>query len=206
MIAIGMRAFAALIGIGALAALVVQILGQMQANPGTSALETIWVLLRYFTIWTNLSIGIFFALSAMRARLVSYSLLSAIVIWILVVGVAYHVLLARVHNPTGVLALTNEIFHTIIPIAVLAFWAMVRERANLSITDPLKWIFFPAAYGACAIARGGLDGVFPYYYMDPGIVGWSGVVASQLQFLLVFLGLGFGIRWLSNRLGAGSVR
>lgn len=193
------RLAAGILGVCTLASIPIQIYGHLVADPDARLFNIIWVLLRYFTILTNIAVGLFFSVSAWRGRLLSYSLLCGLVSWISVVGVAYHILLSGVHNPVGILAMTNIVHHTLVPSAVVLFWFLYRPASTLAIIEPVKWTLFPAAYGAYAITRGIIGGTFPYFYMDPGVVGWGGVVASQIQFFLLFLGLGLALRFVANK-------
>lgn len=196
-----MRAAAAVIGAVALISLILLAYAwNEEGADNANLLSSIWGMAEYFTVLTNLIIGVVLLWSAIIGRWVSYSLLTASVLWIVMVGVVYHLLLAADHNPQGVLQLTNICHHTIVPLGAALIWVFVRDRSHIPWTHPLLWISWPALYGVYALVRGSLQGSFPYFFMDPAEVGWSGVALSQASFSLTFLGLGLALSFVSNRL------
>lgn len=192
---------AGIIGAIAIGATALQLVGHLQEPQYNNGLIIFWDMIRFFTVLTNIIIGLFLCHAAIKGRFVSYSWLTAMTLWIIIVGSVYHLLLAGDHNPTGILGLTNIAHHTIVPIGTVLIWALVKGREKIALKDPFIWLIFPLGYGIYAIARGTLiDGVYPYFYMDPNIVDWGGVIKSQIGFTALFLGLGLLIRWISNRL------
>lgn len=194
-----MRLAAGAVGGVALVSLV--LLGIAWTEPGSesvSALTAIWGMAQYFTVLTNLIVGVVFLWSAIKGQWLSYSLLTASVLWIAMVGAVYHLMLAADHNPQGLLQFTNICHHTIVPLGAVAVWALVRQRTHIPWIHPVIWLSWPAAYGAYALIRGAFGGGYPYYFMDPSEVGWNGVLVSQISFSLVYLVLGVGLRIKSN--------
>jgi len=162
--------------------------------------ETFWALLRFFTIITNFIVSYVLIMAAIRGHWRSFSLLTGATVWIWLVGVIYHVALAAEHNPTGISAVTNHIHHTLVPFGTFLIWILARPRAYIKMSAPFVWLIFPLAYTAYMLFRGYLDGFYPYHFSDPTLVGWKGFFISQAVLTLVFLGLGFLFRWVSNLL------
>ncbi|NNE56512.1 MAG: Pr6Pr family membrane protein [Hellea sp.] len=194
-----LRFLTGLIGAIAIGATILQVIGHLQEPNYDNGLIVLWDMIRYFTVLTNIIIGLFFVISAVKGRFLSYSWLTALTLWITIVGVVYHGLLSSDHNPVGILGITNIAHHTIVPIGTVFVWLLTKSREKIALSSPFVWLVFPLGYGLYAIARGALvDGTYPYFYMDPDIVGWAGVIKSQIGFVALFLGLGLVIRLISN--------
>jgi hypothetical protein len=54
------------------------------------------------------------------------------------------------------------------------------------------------------MARGQVDGWYPYDFIDPGEVGWGGVALYTLGITAGFLALGLLIVWFSHRSRRGA--
>ena len=165
-----------------------------------SVLQSTWVNLLYFTILTNLFAAYFLIYSASKRRWLSFSWLTALTMWLTIVGSVYHTLLSPYHNPKGILGVTNQVHHTLVPIGVLLLWLFTRARESVSFKAPLKWMFFPLIYGAYSILRGIIEGAFPYFYSDPNIIGWKNVILSQIGFACLFLILGLLFAYIANQI------
>lgn len=196
-----MRVVAVLTGATALCATVLAVYGNLLQTPELSWLASITEILRYFTIFTNLVVGVFLLHAALFARWASFSGLTALTLWISIVGVVYHVLLSATYQPAGLLAWASLAHHTVVPIGVTFLWLVTRSRELIPIKAPIYWMLFPLVYGCYAIARGYFgDGLYPYVYIDPNVIGWRGVFLSQLGFFAFFLGMGYFYRWVANRI------
>lgn len=187
--------------VGGIALISLVLLGVAWTDPGSqniSVWAAVWSMAQYFTVLTNLIVGVVFLWSAIKGRWLSYSLLTASVLWIAMVGAVYHLMLAADHNPQGLLQFTNICHHTVVPLGAVVIWALISRRTYIPWVHPLIWVAWPAAYTVYVLVRGGFEGSYPYYFIDPAEVGWSGVVASQAMFSLAFLALGVGLRFKSN--------
>lgn len=194
-----MRLAALFIGVSSILATVVLVLIR-EPIPGSngSYLATFWALLRYFTIITNFVVSYILIMAAIRGHWRSFSLLTGATAWIWLVGVIYHVALAADHNPTGIAAVTNHVHHTLVPFGTFTIWLLAKPRDFIKMSAPFIWLIYPLGYTAYMLIRGHMDGMYPYYFSDPTHVGWKGFFISQALLTLVFLGLGFLFRFVSN--------
>lgn len=196
------RIAALIVGVSAsLATFVLTAVSDPIPPSGDSFLGIFWELLRYFTILTNFIVSYVLIIGAVKGRWHNFSLLTAATMWIVIVGVIYHAMLAAVHNPTGIGAITNQVHHTFVPIGTCLIWLFTKFREPISSRAPFVWLIFPLFYTAYMLTRGAIDGIYPYHFSDPTLIGWSGFTINQLVLSLFFLGLGFGFRWISNWLG-----
>lgn len=150
-------------------------------EPGHQAglLPVLWYLARYFTHLTNALVALVLGQAALSGRWPRPAWLAAITVWIVAVGVVYHVLLAATHNPQGweVWASIGE--HSIVPAATLALWLTAAPKANLGLPYAAIWALWPLAYAAYAILRGALDGSYPYFFLNP-VKSGPGLVAAYV--------------------------
>lgn len=161
--------------------------------------SVIWALLRYFTILTNAIVSFSLLGAAIRGYWKSFEFFTGATVWIVLVGVIYHGMLASIHNPEGLSAITNHIHHTFVPAATLLLWLLTRPRNHIDGRQPFKWLIFPLIYTAYTITRAELlSDVYPYPFSNPDLIGWPKFAVTQIVLVMVFLGVGFGFRAVNN--------
>ena len=85
--------------------------------------ETIIRFFSYFTILTNTLVAVYFTTQAVQAnKLTKPGTLTAITVYITIVGAVYQVLLRHIWDPTGLQRLVDELLHTINPVLVILCW------------------------------------------------------------------------------------
>jgi len=194
-----LRFAALIIGISSIiATLVLVIIREPVPGSDGSYLSTFWALLRFFTILTNFIVSYVLIMAAIRGHWRSFGLFTAATLWIWLVGAIYHGVLASTHNPEGIAAVTNHIHHTLVPFGTFLIWIFTKPRAFIKRSAPFFWLIFPLFYTGYMLLRGYMDGIYPYHFSDPSIIGWKGFLISQVVLTSIFLGLGFLFRWVSN--------
>lgn len=152
----------------------------------------------YFTILTNILVATAFTAHVMPDgnRLKSFfhgpHVRAALALYILVVAVVYHMVLAELHNPVGLNALTNIGLHTVIPVLYIFDWVIFANKRLLSYKTIPLWIIYPLVYGFLTLGRGLLTGFYPYPFLDVTQVGFSGFATSMLGFTVLY-GIGAAI-------------
>ena len=172
----------------------------LELGDQAGVLSVLWYLARYFTHLTNALVALVLGMAALSGRWPRPARLAAITVWIVAVGVVYHLLLAATHNPEGweVWASIGE--HSIVPAATLALWLAAAPKANLTLAHAAIWALWPLAYAAYAILRGALDGTYPYFFLNP-VKSGPGLVAAYVAGLGAFFILsGTGLVALSRLL------
>lgn len=127
----------------------------------------------YFTILTNVAIGVWFGLAAWmppRADRWSLARLALTLYGLLTFGV-YWALLAPNDHPSGLASVTNLGVHGVMPLA----------------------------YTVATVARGDLTGWYPYFFLDEGRLGRAAVAAYIATLLVLFLGSAYLWRALVHR-------
>nr|WP_268821669.1 Pr6Pr family membrane protein [Octadecabacter dasysiphoniae] len=157
----------------------------MQEN-NASVLGALWIDFRFFTIWTNALVGVVGAAIALGRGLPQWLTAGPALAIALVAGV-YHALLAAGRNLMGLEYAVDMMMHTIIPAAFIAFWLFVLPKGRLAWRDLIIWSAYPTLYSIYAIARGTLDGVYPYFFLDVSNIGAAGVGLWVAGLALVFV-------------------
>jgi hypothetical protein len=196
------RASAGLIALVAWTGLVVQF-DVVFRNTGSAA-TTLWALLAYFTITTNLLVAVLFTAIAARRTFDCSWLLAGAVLSILLVGVVYALLLARLFHPSGAEAFANMLLHQATPVLVPLFWLAFAPKGRLSLRDPILWAIYPLAYLVYALARGAISGRYAYPFIDVTDLGWPRIGLNAGLIGLGFLIVGWALVLLDRQLSRSS--
>lgn len=182
-----LRISAVIIGATALVALALQT--TINLDRDGSPLVSFALLLRYFTIWSNLAAGailLWVALGRHAGERVLFALATALS----VVALVYHALLAADHDPAGLDWWTNLAFHTIIPASAIAWWIAWSDRAHLTWRSLPLVTPAPVAYTFFAIGYGAVSGFYPYFFLDLPVLGWGQLLLNITGLALFFVAMG----------------
>lgn len=189
------RALAALIAVAALGAVLVQFWVVQADRVGQENLAVrAWIMLRFFTILSNLFIGLVMAAVALGRR-PGPDWLATPTLAILMVGAVYHTLLAQ--PMPGLEWWTDLGYHTLAPLGA-GLWWLAFGGHGLRLRRLWVWLTWPAGYCAYALGRGQLDGVYPYFFVDVGRFGWAQVGLNVVGLVLAF-GLAGVVLWAIAR-------
>lgn len=145
----------------------------------------------YFTILSNILVALALTAPAVapNSRIgrwtLSEGVRAAVAMFIVVVGVVYHFLLAGVWEPQGWALVGNSLLHYVMPIAFVVDWLAFTPKGRLRWIDPAKWLVPVLIYGGWTLAHGWLSGWWPYWFVDADKLG-LGKVAIHFAGLLVF--------------------
>ena len=168
-------------------------------------IPTLWVLLRFFTVITNLIVAIAMTLEAIGKRLPPF-VLGGATISILLVGVVYMTLLRGLVELSGGALLADTLLHKAAPVAMTLWWLLFAPRARLKSGAPLWWASYPLLYFAYAVARGQAGDRYPYPFMDVGKLGWPLTLINAGGIAMAFLLAGFLLVWFDSWRPLGSRR
>lgn len=169
------RLLAAIIVLVAVASLILQFV-VVRAEYGYSVPHSVWVMARYLTILTTVLVAGTFAAIATAWRPVGARWLAALTLATLLVAVGFHTLLRGVNPIEGLEVWSDFGFHTAGPALVAFYWLSFTPRGQLRLGDLPLFLTWPGIYVSYALTRGGLDGRFPYPFLDPSAIGWSPVL------------------------------
>lgn len=204
-------ALGALIGLAGLGLQYVLLHVDMTAN-GASAIEAFWRFFAYFTILTNTFVTLVMARAAVspdaRSGLNAPRVELLAVTSILFVCIVYNILLASRWNPEGWQKVADVIVHNIAPLVFALFW-LRRPHERLKWSDAAFAGLWPLGYAVYGLARGQLDGFYPYFFMDPTQASWAQVginVGGLFVAFLIGAGLLIGLSRVIGRRMAGRQR
>jgi len=164
---------------------------------------TLWILLRFFTVITNLLVAVVMTLVAV-GRKVSPFVLGGITISILLVGVVYMTLLRGLVELSGGALLADLLLHKASPVAMSLWWLLFAQRKALKWNAAMQWALYPLAYFAYALVRGHYEYKYPYPFMDVGKLGWTQTAINAGGIAMAFIVAGFLLVWIDQWRPLGS--
>jgi len=114
---------------------------------------------------------------------------TAMVVYILFVGLAYNLLLRYFWTPSGYRAVLNECLHTVVPLLSVLYWVMFVPRFHLTLRHCLLWLIYPLAYLFITLWRGSTSDFYPYPFIDVGELGYPHVLLNASLLVLAFITL-----------------
>ncbi|MFC0514024.1 Pr6Pr family membrane protein [Mucilaginibacter angelicae] len=171
---------------------------------GRSLEGTLVQLFSFFTILVNLLAAICLtALFKTNSRLGKYffqpRILSAIALYITIVGLVYNLVLRNLWHPEGLFKLADELLHSVNPLLFVVYWLVYAPKANLKWIEALNWLWVPFIYSVYVFIRGSISHLYPYPFLNIDKLGVSQVAINSLLMLIAFLLIGFLFVWI-NRL------
>ncbi|WP_226391302.1 Pr6Pr family membrane protein [Penaeicola halotolerans] len=163
----------------------------MIINRQTDLLETMVRFFSFFTILTNSLVAIYFTVRVVEKPIFLRSLLNkagsltAITVYILVVGMVYQVLLRSLWTPVGMQRLVDELLHTFIPAFMLFYWFFFENKAVLKFSMIGKWLLYPLTYLVFILVRGAFSDFYPYPFVQVNELGYQQVLINSF-FVAVF--------------------
>ncbi|KUL46780.1 Pr6Pr family membrane protein [Streptomyces regalis] len=159
--------------------------------------------LSHFAIQANILLALVFILAARRAwtarRPLPSALTGATLLYAMVTGLVYHLLLANesspfalpgvltgeATDPTGRHAITTQVLHTVTPLAALLDWLLLTAPGQLHLRQAATWLLYPLTYLAFTLARGellapGTPTHYLYPFLDVARHGYRSVLANAL--------------------------
>jgi hypothetical protein len=159
----------------------------------TGVPETIVRFFSYFTILTNSLVAIYFVVSGLagKSRLGKFfnraSVVTAITVYITIVGLVYQFILRNTWNPTGLQMIIDEMLHSVIPAGFILYWFFLTPKTDLSWKNVPSWMIYPIVYFILVVIRGELSGFYPYPFVDVAQLGLQRVLVNAGVIVIVFL-------------------
>ncbi len=159
--------------------------------------ETAIRFVSYFTIETNGLAALAFTvlLVGRRTRLGRWvgrqSVLTAITLYMTVVGLVYNIVLRSLWKPTGLAWVDDELLHSLLPVLWIVYWLLYASAKRRLLWKAVpSWMLFPLIYCIYTMILGDKTGWYPYPFLDADVLGYSRVLIHIGGMIGVFLGLG----------------
>lgn len=191
------RIAAAIVALVALAGLVVQFAATLDQTGSVAG--TLWTLLRYFTVLTNLLVALAFGWVAIGGR-PHPRRLAGVMLAILLVGIVYGLLLRGLLTLSGGALLADTLLHKVTPVLVPLWWIAFAVRGQLRWRDPWGWTLFPALYLPYALLRGMAEGRYAYPFIDVAKIGIGTVLVNAVLIAMGFVAAGHALVWIDRRM------
>lgn len=182
----------ALIG---LAGIALQFYYMMQV-PGISTAEAVVRFFSFFTILTNLIVLFGYAIpllmpqSAAGRYLAGASARGGTIVYIVIVGAVYNLLLRQLYHPEGWAKVADILVHDAAPVFYAVFWLTFAAKTGLRWIDAARWLLYPLAYLGYTLARGAVVHYYPYPFIDVTTLGYMRVLLNAAVLTIVFWCLG----------------
>lgn len=154
-------------------AVVVQFILMLQ-NRVASVPETIVRFLSFFTILTNTIVALYFTGQSLNVG-ITYKpgILTAVTVYIFMVGIVYQVVLRHLWQPTGLQFVVDELLHTLNPLFVILYWYLYEKKSLVTYGQIKWWLIYPVGYMIYIIIRGKFSGFYPYPFVDVPKIGFT---------------------------------
>lgn len=147
----------------------------------------------FFTILTNCIVFICSALLLFGGSLNistffrKAATITAITVYIIIVGLVFNLLLRSVVDLKGLHAIVSEIFHTVVPVLFFLYWLFYVNLEKVSIKTVLLWLFYPIVYVIYTLLHGIYTDFYPYPFIDATKLGFPIAMINGLFVLLAFV-------------------
>lgn len=147
----------------------------------------------FFTILTNCIVFICSALLLFGGRSTANAFsrkcttITAITVYILIVGIVFNFLLRSIVDLKGLYLVVSEIFHTIVPILFFLFWLFYINLEKVSFKIILPWLSYPIIYVIYTLLHGLCTNFYPYPFIDATKLGFPIAMINGLFVLLAFV-------------------
>jgi len=162
-------------------------------NRITSIPEIIIRYFSYFTILTNLLVAICGTalLTNRNSKIKSFfsrqNTLTAVAVYITVVGLVYNSILRFLWNPQGLQWIVDELLHSVIPLLFIVFWLLIVPKGKFQWKNVLAWLLYPLIYLVFVLLRGLPSSFYPYPFIDVDKIGYYKTFINSSGMLLAFL-------------------
>ncbi|PWS32354.1 Pr6Pr family membrane protein [Pedobacter paludis] len=153
---------------------------------------TIKLFMSFFTVTTNIIIAICFATlwlfeeSSLGKFFSKPKTLTAITVYISVVGLVYNAVLRGLVSPMGWARVADELLHVVDPLIFIAFWIFYVDKSKLEYRDAKLWMIYPLLYVIFIVIRGAIIGQYPYPFINVTDLGYPKAIINALVVVVIF--------------------
>jgi hypothetical protein len=160
---------------------------------GMSIVDGLARMSSYLTNLTVLLAALCFTCVATRAQMPiarffrQPTVVTAVVVYIAFVGLAYNALLRWLWTPSGYRALVNESLHTVVPALAVLYWILFVPRFHLSLRQCALWLVYPLLYLFITLWRGSESDFYPYWFINVSELGYERVLLNSAMLVAGFI-------------------
>jgi len=168
--------------------------GQILLLPGMAGSGRIhFRTLKTFTYQSNLLLVVgFLAMLGLGKNKLRHYISTSVMLAVIVTGLVYNFLLVPfAQAPMFFSSYVNFSTHVLVTVLAMVNYFVFEEKGHLNRSHILAGTIFPSVYWAVFLAIGERIDFFPYFFMNPNVVGWAMVFVWFVVLLAFFAGLGF---------------
>jgi hypothetical protein len=157
------------------------------ANGLAGAPERLVDLFSYFTIWSQIAVGIVMTLlylNPARDGKIFRIMRIDTVLMITVTGVVYNLLLGPNYPPQGLNQISSPIQHTITPLITVLIFVIAGPRGWFNLKNVLAALVLPIVYVFYTLFRGAIIDKYPYDFFDVVMYGYANVIIFVMGILM----------------------
>ncbi|WPO77759.1 Pr6Pr family membrane protein [Flavobacterium sp. KACC 22761] len=163
---------------------------------------------RFFSFFTILTNSIVFLWSALflfggKSNIKSFfskcATITAITVYILIVGIVFNLLLRSVAHLEGQHRIVSEIFHTVVPVLFFVYWLLYVNPEKISFKVISFWLIYPIIYMIYTLCHGMLTNFYPYPFVDVTKIGLEKAIINGFFVLVAFVVLSCILIFISNK-------
>ncbi|MES2734172.1 MAG: Pr6Pr family membrane protein [Bacteroidota bacterium] len=161
-------------------------------NRATTVPETVIRFFSFFTILTNILVAWCFTNQWLKANedgtrfFARPTTLTAVTVYITLVGLVYNLLLRFLWHPQGLQRIVDELLHSVIPVLVVLYWGIFVPKSDLKWKDTFSWLLYPLVYSLYIVIRGAWSGFYPYPFIDVTKLGYSSALLNSAGLIMAF--------------------
>jgi len=163
----------------------------MMGNRVVSVPETTFRFFSFFTIDTNILVALCFTFIFLRSNshlgkfFSKATTITAITVYITIVGIVYNVILRSLWEPQGMQKIVDELLHSVIPVLFIIFWLIFVPIKQLRWNDAFPCLSYPLIYMIYALIFGATTNFYPYPFVDVNELGYNKALLNAGAVLLV---------------------
>lgn len=159
----------------------------------------------FFTVQTNLLVCVCFFVLLFKTPGSWYrffnnsSVLTAIAVYITIVGLVYNIVLRSLYHPVGIEFYADNGLHVAVPVLTLFYWALYLPDGKLQWKQAFPWLIFPLVYLLYTLLRGAAFNYYPYPFIDVINLGYAQALVNAAFVTMAFLLVSFILIFIAGR-------
>ena len=143
----------------------------------------------YFTILTNIMVALAFtaALTNKPSFFTKAKTLTAIAVYIAIVGITYNIILRGIWAPQGMQRIVDEGLHVLVPVLFILYWFFFVPKEKLSWSNSITWLLYPGIYLLYIFIRGNFSDWYPYPFIDVVTLGYNKALINSAMICTAFI-------------------
>jgi polyferredoxin len=90
-------------------------------------------------------------------------------------------------QPQGLQKIVDEMLHTVIPIAYVAYWFFYTNKQTITWKNCFRWLIYPLVYLIVILVVGSFSKYYPYPFVDVIVLGFEKVLFNSILLTLFFV-------------------